>query len=82
MLRFISDFVELFDIGQENTRVGLIQYSDQIRHEFDLNQVGLTNFLIRFTNNFKYSDKQSLLQAIAQTQYLTGLTRYIYIKLK
>ena len=60
VLRFISDFVELFDIGQENTRVGLIQYSDQIRHEFDLNQ---------------YSDKNSLLQAIAQTQYLTGLTR-------
>ncbi|KAF7632829.1 hypothetical protein Mgra_00007760 [Meloidogyne graminicola] len=60
VLRFISDFVELFDIGQENTRVGLIQYSDQIRHEFDLNQ---------------YSDKHSLLQAIAQTQYLTGLTR-------
>jgi hypothetical protein len=23
----------------DNTRVGLIQYSDQIRHEFDLNQV-------------------------------------------
>ncbi|KAL3070193.1 hypothetical protein niasHT_039386 [Heterodera trifolii] len=60
VLRFVRDFVELFDIGLENTRVGLIQYSDQIRHEFDLNQ---------------YVDKPSLLQAIAQTQYLTGLTR-------
>lgn len=56
----MRDFVELFDVGLENTRVGLIQYSDQIRHEFDLNQ---------------YSDKPSLLQAITQTQYLTGLTR-------
>ena len=40
MLRFVSDFVELFDVGLENTRVGLIQYSDQIRHEFDLSQYG------------------------------------------
>uniref|UniRef100_A0A915D433 Transmembrane cell adhesion receptor mua-3 n=1 Tax=Ditylenchus dipsaci TaxID=166011 RepID=A0A915D433_9BILA len=60
VLRFVRDFLELFDVGLDNTRVGLIQYSDQIRHEFDLNQ---------------YGDKQSLLQAIAQTQYLTGLTR-------
>lgn len=61
VLRFIKEFVELFDIGQQNTRVGLIQYSDQIRHEFDLNQ---------------YDDKTSLLKAITDTQYLTGLTRY------
>ncbi|KAI6201465.1 hypothetical protein M3Y96_00844600 [Aphelenchoides besseyi] len=60
VLRFVREFVELFEIGMENTRVGLIQYSDQIRHEFDLNQ---------------YTDKDSLLQAITQTQYLTGLTR-------
>lgn len=60
VLRFVREFVELFDIGHEKTRVGLIQYSDQIRHEFDLNQ---------------YADKESLLQAITQTQYLTGLTR-------
>uniref|UniRef100_A0AC34QH72 Uncharacterized protein n=1 Tax=Panagrolaimus sp. JU765 TaxID=591449 RepID=A0AC34QH72_9BILA len=60
VLRFIREFVELFDIGLDRTRVGLIQYSDQIRHEFDLNQ---------------YSDKASLIQAIDSTQYLTGLTR-------
>ncbi|KAL3093349.1 hypothetical protein niasHS_005863 [Heterodera schachtii] len=60
VLRFIKEFIELFDIGLDNTRVGLIQYSDQIRHEFNLNQ---------------YSDKQSLLRAVDQTQYLTGLTR-------
>ena len=60
VLRFIREFVELFDIGLDRTRVGLIQYSDQIRHEFDLNQ---------------YADKNSLIQAIDSTQYLTGLTR-------
>lgn len=61
VLRFIKEFVELFDIGQQNTRVGLIQYSDQIRHEFNLDQ---------------YNDKVTLLKAITDTQYLTGLTRY------
>lgn len=60
VLRFIQEFIELFDIGLDNTRVGLIQYSDQIRHEFDLNQ---------------YADKASVHQAISQVQYLTGLTR-------
>uniref|UniRef100_A0A158RCP8 VWFA domain-containing protein n=1 Tax=Thelazia callipaeda TaxID=103827 RepID=A0A158RCP8_THECL len=60
VLRFVKEFVELFDIGLENTRVGLIQYSDQIRHEFDLNQ---------------YTDKTSVINAISQIQYLTGLTR-------
>lgn len=63
ILRFVREFVELFEIGHEKTRVGLIQYSDQIRHEFDLNQ---------------YVDKESLLQAISQTQYLTGLTRFVH----
>ena len=38
VLRFVREFVELFEIGPDQTRVGLIQYSDQIRHEFDLNQ--------------------------------------------
>ncbi|EFO13023.1 hypothetical protein LOAG_15508, partial [Loa loa] len=60
VLRFIKEFVELFDIGLDNTRVGLIQYSDQIRHEFDLSQ---------------YTDKESVINAISQVQYLTGLTR-------
>jgi hypothetical protein len=64
ILRFVREFVELFEVGQDKTRVGLIQYSDQIRHEFDLNQ---------------YVDKESLLQAINQTQYLTGLTRLVFI---
>ncbi|GMS89863.1 hypothetical protein PENTCL1PPCAC_12038, partial [Pristionchus entomophagus] len=60
VLRFVREFVELFEIGSDKTRVGLIQYSDQIRHEFDLNE---------------YPDKASVLRAITETQYLTGLTR-------
>ncbi|CAJ0578738.1 unnamed protein product, partial [Mesorhabditis spiculigera] len=60
VLRFVKEFVDLFEIAPDRTRVGLIQYSDQIRHEFDLNQ---------------YPDKVSLLRAIGETQYLTGLTR-------
>lgn len=58
----MKEFVELFDIGLDNTRVGLIQYSDQIRHEFDLSQ---------------YRDKASVIQAISQVHYLTGLTRWV-----
>ena len=34
----MREFVELFEIGLDHTRVALIQYSDQIRHEFDLDQ--------------------------------------------
>lgn len=60
VLRFIREFVELFNIGKDNTRVAFIQYSDQIRHEFDLNQ---------------FSDRPSLVQGIDDVRYLTGLTR-------
>ncbi|PAV59374.1 hypothetical protein WR25_03507 [Diploscapter pachys] len=60
VLRFVREFVELFEIGPDQTRVGLIQYSDQIRHEFDLNQ---------------HPTKSQVLRAITDTQYLTGLTR-------
>ncbi|CAB3403060.1 unnamed protein product [Caenorhabditis bovis] len=60
VLRFVREFVELFEIGRDKTRVALIQYSDQIRHEFDMDQ---------------YTTKASLLRGITETQYLTGLTR-------
>ncbi|KAI6194473.1 hypothetical protein M3Y96_01128600 [Aphelenchoides besseyi] len=60
VLRFVREFIELFEIGMDNTRVGLIQYSDQIRHEFDLGQL---------------ENKEELKDAILQTEYLTGLTR-------
>ncbi|VDK67960.1 unnamed protein product, partial [Gongylonema pulchrum] len=38
VLRFVKDFIELFDISPQQTRVAVVQYSDRIRHEFDLNQ--------------------------------------------
>uniref|UniRef100_A0AC35UCE3 Transmembrane matrix receptor MUP-4 n=1 Tax=Rhabditophanes sp. KR3021 TaxID=114890 RepID=A0AC35UCE3_9BILA len=60
VLRFLKDFVELFDINKEQTRVGFVQYSDQIRHEFDLG---------------KHGDRSDVVKAISNTEYLTGLTR-------
>lgn len=60
ILRFVSEFIDLFDIGPDQTRVGLIQYSDQIRHEFDFGQ---------------HNNKNELKNAILKVEYLTGLTR-------
>ncbi|ULU02771.1 hypothetical protein L3Y34_002395 [Caenorhabditis briggsae] len=60
VLRFLAEFTELFDIAPQKTRVSVVQYSDQIRHEF-----GLDN----------YSDRKSLQNAIRNIEYLTGLTR-------
>uniref|UniRef100_A0A915AKQ6 Transmembrane cell adhesion receptor mua-3 n=1 Tax=Parascaris univalens TaxID=6257 RepID=A0A915AKQ6_PARUN len=60
VLRFLKEFVELFDISSDRTRVAVVQYSDRIRHEFDLNQ---------------YSSIQSVEDAIDRIQYMTGLTR-------
>ncbi|VDM42590.1 unnamed protein product [Toxocara canis] len=60
VLRFVKEFIELFDISLDRTRVAVVQYSDRIRHEFDLNQ---------------YSSAQSLEDAIDNIQYITGLTR-------
>lgn len=61
ILRFLREFVELFDIGATETRVGLIQYSDQIRHEFDLAE---------------HTGRLHLQEAISRAQYLSGLTRW------
>lgn len=36
VLRFVKDFIDLFDIGRDKSQIGIIQYSDQIRHEFEL----------------------------------------------
>uniref|UniRef100_A0A915HMZ4 VWFA domain-containing protein n=1 Tax=Romanomermis culicivorax TaxID=13658 RepID=A0A915HMZ4_ROMCU len=59
VLRFVSDFSQLFSIGSEQTRIGVIQFSDLKRKEFDLNQ---------------YTNQQSLQNAIRNIQYLMGLT--------
>uniref|UniRef100_A0A183FQQ6 VWFA domain-containing protein n=1 Tax=Heligmosomoides polygyrus TaxID=6339 RepID=A0A183FQQ6_HELPZ len=60
VLRFLNEFTELFDIAPDKTRVSVVQYSDQIRHEFGLNE---------------YMDSRSLHDAIKNIDYLTGLTR-------
>ncbi|KAE9418454.1 hypothetical protein Angca_009775 [Angiostrongylus cantonensis] len=60
VLRFLTEFSELFDIAPDKTRVSVVQYSDQIRHEFGLND---------------YSDRRSVQDAIKKIDYLTGLTR-------
>lgn len=39
VLRFVREFVELFEIGSDKTRVGLIQYSDQVRNVADVHAV-------------------------------------------
>lgn len=59
ILRFISEFVGLFTIAPDQTRVGVIQYSDIIRKEFDLNQ---------------YPSAPALQKGINSIQYLAGLT--------
>lgn len=60
VLRFVREFVGFFDIASDHTRVGFIQYSDQLRHEFELSQ---------------YQTKAEVEQAVRDVQYLTGLTR-------
>lgn len=59
VLRFLTDFITLFKISSDQTRIGVIQFSDLIRKEFDLNQ---------------FPDSTSLQQAINNIQYLAGLT--------
>ncbi|KAK6023135.1 hypothetical protein OSTOST_11142 [Ostertagia ostertagi] len=49
ILRFLAEFTELFDIAPDKTRVSVVQYSDQIRHEFGLDD---------------YKDSRSLHEAI------------------
>ncbi|VDL81624.1 unnamed protein product [Nippostrongylus brasiliensis] len=60
VLRFLAEFTELFDIAPDKTRVSVVQYSDQIRHEFELGD---------------YMDSASLKEGIKNIDYLTGLTR-------
>ncbi|GMT19358.1 hypothetical protein PFISCL1PPCAC_10655, partial [Pristionchus fissidentatus] len=60
VLRFLSEFTELFDISPTKTRVSVVQYSDQIRHEFSLGD---------------YGNSRNVHDAIRNIEYLTGLTR-------
>lgn len=60
VLRFVSEFVDLFDIGPEKTRVAVVQYAEKNILEFPLNE---------------YTTNESLKSAIGQIKYVAGLTR-------
>ncbi|XP_008572507.1 PREDICTED: collagen alpha-1(XII) chain, partial [Galeopterus variegatus] len=59
ILDFIAALVSAFDIGEEKTRVGVIQYSSDTRTEFNLNQ---------------YYQRDELLAAIKKIPYKGGNT--------
>lgn len=56
---FIYSLVSAFEIGDDKTKVGIVQYSSDTRTEFDLNQ---------------YSRKEDLLSAITNLPYKGGNT--------
>lgn len=43
-----------FDIGEDKTRVGIVQYSSDTRKEFDLNQYFRRGDLLRAIKNLPY----------------------------
>nr|XP_012997177.1 collagen alpha-1(XII) chain isoform X1 [Cavia porcellus] len=59
ILDFIAALVSAFDIGEEKTRVGVVQYSSDTRTEFNLNQ---------------YYQRDELLAAIKKIPYKGGNT--------
>ncbi|KHJ44769.1 EGF-like domain protein [Trichuris suis] len=60
ILRFLRDFISLFNISSNKTRVAIIQFSDQIRHELD------------FAQSTSITEVEESLNEI---HYLTGLTK-------
>ena len=65
VLRFVQEFVDLFDIGPTKTQVAMIQYSDQIQHEFNFNS---------------YSTKTTLIQAISQVKLITTIFNMLHAR--
>jgi len=59
ILDFIAALVSAFDIGEEKTRVGVVQYSSDTRTEFNLNQ---------------FYQRDELLAAIKKIPYKGGNT--------
>ncbi|XP_046901401.1 collagen alpha-1(XII) chain isoform X1 [Hypomesus transpacificus] len=51
---FISAMAGAFDIGEEKTRVGVVQYSTDTRTEFPLNRFTKRGELLRAINNLPY----------------------------
>ncbi|KRX65974.1 Transmembrane matrix receptor MUP-4, partial [Trichinella sp. T9] len=60
VMRFVHEFVTLFDINEDRTRVGIIQYTGQVKPEFYLNQ---------------HKNIDQLQQAIRNIRYVGGLTK-------
>ncbi|KRZ75495.1 Transmembrane cell adhesion receptor mua-3, partial [Trichinella papuae] len=60
ILRFLREFINLFTIGSNHTRLAIIQYSDQIRHELDFKEA---------------NSKAEVDEALNRVEYLTGLTK-------
>ncbi|XP_076129262.1 collagen alpha-1(XII) chain isoform X2 [Alosa pseudoharengus] len=51
---FIGAMASAFDIGEDKTRVGVVQYSTDTRTEFNLNQYSKRGELLRAINNLPY----------------------------
>ncbi|XP_066579143.1 collagen alpha-1(XII) chain isoform X2 [Amia ocellicauda] len=51
---FIADLASAFDIGEDKTRVGIVQYSTDTRTEFNLNQYFKRGELLRAINTLPY----------------------------
>ncbi|KAG2468793.1 COCA1 protein, partial [Polypterus senegalus] len=51
---FIAMVTSAFDIGEEKTRVGIVQYSTDTRTEFNLNQYFKKGELLKAINNLPY----------------------------
>lgn len=54
ILDFIGALVSAFDIGEEKTRVGVVQYSSDTRTEFNLNQYYRTDELLAAIKKIPY----------------------------
>lgn len=51
---FIAAMAGAFDLGEDKTRVGVVQYSTDTRTEFNLNQYFKRAELLRAINNLPY----------------------------
>ncbi|KAL2081858.1 hypothetical protein ACEWY4_021676 [Coilia grayii] len=51
---FIATMAGAFDIGEDKTRIGVVQYSTDTRLEFNLNQYSRRGELLRAINNLPY----------------------------
>lgn len=74
---FISAMAGAFDIGEDKTRVGIVQYSTDTRTEFNLNQYLKRGELLRAINSLPYKGGNTMTgtQAVHLTQSANGLTQ-------